>query len=326
MSRKEEKILKILKERNIEFSGIVGYDESFFFINGEKYVRTTSIDSQNHMILNDQIIKAEDFDKYFIEIFITYSLKDLRAYSNPNILNPKHPLLLCDLKKDTMITDGYAAYVPIIEKLQMTHQKCVFHKIMNQRTPLCKTTNKQERQLKTKKDKLEKTVEKIQQLENQSKGQKSGRISLKDKKRRKNKDKLKKKKQEKRQLKKDIKKIEKQLAEFEYYNNKISEIFDYNTVKDAKREFNRLYNQLDFLPEEVAKFVKNLKKDFDKTINHIRRKDIPKTNNLLEGFYKITFPKKYKRRFRTEKGVKNYLRHMRIRWYERNVLHEKITI
>ena len=100
---------------------------------------------------------------------------------------------------------------------------------------------------------------------------------------------------------------------------------NYNTVKDAKREFNRLYNQLDFLPEEVSKFVKNLKKDFDKTINHIRRKDIPKTNNLLEGFYKITFPKKYKRRFRTEKGVKNYLRHMTIRWYERNVLHEKIT-
>ena len=30
-----------LKERNIEFSGIIGYDESFFFINGEKYVRTT---------------------------------------------------------------------------------------------------------------------------------------------------------------------------------------------------------------------------------------------------------------------------------------------
>ena len=136
----------------------------------------------------------------------------------------------------------------------------------------------------------------------------------------------KKKKQEKTQLKKEINKINKQLAEFEYYNTKISEIFDYNTVKDAEREFNRLYNQLDFLPEEVAKFVKNLKKDFDKTINHIRRKDIPKTNNLLEGFFKITFPKKYKRRFRTEKGVKNYLRHMRIRWYERNVLHEKITI
>ena len=97
-------------------------------------------------------------------------------------------------------------------------------------------------------------------------------------------------------------------------------------VEKAKTEFNRIYNQLDFLPEEIAKFIKNLKKDFDKTINHIKRNDIPKTNNLLEGFFKITFPKKYKRRFRTEQGVKNYLRHMRIRWYEHNVLHEKIKI
>ena len=47
----------MLKERNIEFSGIIGYDESFFFINGEKYVRTTNIDSQNHIILNDQYNK-----------------------------------------------------------------------------------------------------------------------------------------------------------------------------------------------------------------------------------------------------------------------------
>ena len=232
---------------------------------------------------------------------MTYSLKDLTAYSNPNIPNPKHPLLLHDLKKDTMITDGYAAYVPIIEKLQMTHQKCVFHKIMNQRTPVWKTTNKLERQLKSKENKLEKTLEKIQQLENQSKGQKCGRIPLKDKKRRKNKDKLKKKKQEKTQLKKEINKINKQLAEFEYYNTKISEIFDYNTVKDAEREFNRLYNQLDFLPEEVAKFVKNLKKDFDKTINHIKRKDIPKTNNLLEGFFKITFPKEIQTKIQNRK-------------------------
>ena len=56
-----------------------------------------------------------------------------------------------------MITDGYTTYVPIIEKLHMTHQKCVFHKIMNQRTPVWKTTNKLERQLKNKENQLEKT-------------------------------------------------------------------------------------------------------------------------------------------------------------------------
>ncbi len=326
LTKKEEKIQIMLKERNIECSGIIGYDESFFFISGEKYVRTTSLDSQNHMILNDQIMKKEDFDKYFIEIFMTYSLKDLTIYSNPNQPNPQNHLYLTDLKKDTMITDGYAAYVPIIEKLQMTHQKCVFHKIMNQRTPVWKTTNKLERQLKSKEEQLEKTITKIEQLEKQSKGQKPGRIPKKDTKRIKNKEKLKKRKQEKTKLKNEIKKIKKQLKEYEKLNKRISSLYEYNTIKEAKREFNELYNQLNHLPDEIAKFIKNLKKDFDKTINHIKRTEIPKTNNLLEGFYKITFPKKYKRTFRTETGVKNYLRHMRIRWYERNVFHQKIQI
>ena len=96
------------------------------------------------------------------------------------------------------------------------------------------------------------------------------------------------------------------------YISTISEIFTYDTVKKAESELNRFYNQLNFLPEEISKFIKNFKKDFDKTINQIRRKEILKINNLFEWFFKITFPKKYKRRFRTEKGVKNYLGYLGI--------------
>ena len=99
--------------------------------------------------------------------------------------NPKHPLLLRDLKRDTMITYGYTAYVSIIESLQMDHQKCVFHKMMNQRTSVWKTMAQLERQLKSKENKLERTLKKIQELEKLSKRQKRGRIPLKDKKRRK---------------------------------------------------------------------------------------------------------------------------------------------
>ena len=36
LSKKEEKITQMIQARNIEFSGIFGYDESFFTINGEK--------------------------------------------------------------------------------------------------------------------------------------------------------------------------------------------------------------------------------------------------------------------------------------------------
>lgn len=69
---------------------------------------------------------------------------------------------------------------------------------------------------------MKKHKKKYNNLKINPKDKKPEEYHSKTKKRRKNKDKLKKKKQEKTQLKKDIKKIEKQLAEFEYYNTKIS--------------------------------------------------------------------------------------------------------
>ena len=47
---------------------------------------------------------------------------------------------------------------------------------------------------------------------------------------------------------------------------------------------------------------------------------IPKTNNLIELFYKVTFPGKIKRIYRTVEGVENKIRMNNIRWMERNVI------
>ena len=71
-----------------------------------------------------------------------------------------------------------------------------------------------------------------------------------------------------------------------------------------------LYNEMDFLPDVVAKFIKNLSKDFDSTIQHIIRPEIPNTNNLLEGYFKITLPRHLKKIFRGwfyEKICKNHI-------------------
>ena len=40
-------------------------------------------------------------------------------------------------------------------------------------------------------------------------------------------------------------------------------------------------------------------------LNHTLNKDILSTNNLLEGFYKITLPRKIKKIFVTYKGAMN---------------------
>lgn len=74
------------------------------------------------------------------------------------------------------------------------------------------------------------------------------------------------------------------------------------------------------MPEEIQKFIQNLSKDFETTINHIKNPEIPSTNNLIEGFYKTTFPGKIKRIFRTNKGLKIRLKLSQLRWTKRNVL------
>lgn len=86
-----------------------------------------------------------------------------------------------------------------------------------------------------------------------------------------------------------------------------------------------LYNQIEHIHEEVAKFLRNLKKDLDATLSYIENENIPKTNNWLELFFKIVFPKRYRNRFKTTKGVKRFLRAGKIKWYENVVLHEEIV-
>ena len=41
-------------------------------------------------------------------------------------------------------------------------------------------------------------------------------------------------------------------------------------------------------------------------------------------FFKIVFPKKYRKRFKTIKGVKRFLRNGKIKWYENVVLKTEI--
>ena len=127
-------------------------------------------------------------------------------------------------------------------------------------------------------------------------------------------------------LTKKIRELKIKNTEFDDHSTAISNIFKSDTVKEAKRKFNTLYNKKQFLPDEVTTFLNNLKKDLDATLSYIENENIPKTNNWLELFFNIVFPKKYRKRFRTLWGVKTFLRYGKIRWNERVVLKEKIQL
>ena len=97
-------------------------------------------------------------------------------------------------------------------------------------------------------------------------------------------------------------------------------MFKSKTKETAMKRFQRLNDKLKEKPKEIASFLKKLAKDIDNTLNHITNKNIPNTNNKLEGYYKITLPRYLKRKFRTNKGLNIKLRLNKIRWTERNVL------
>ena len=111
ITQKEENLQKLIKEMKIEPSGIYHYDEEYLHENGVQTVHLAIIDAVTNLIINDQVIYREDFDKEFMEIFLKYSLEGL--------------------PKKILITDGHPAYPPIIERICIKHQLCIFHIIKN---------------------------------------------------------------------------------------------------------------------------------------------------------------------------------------------------
>ena len=322
---KYEGIEKLLKEKNIGLSGVYCYDEEFLGNKNQKYARLSLIDANTKVIINDQKIPKELFDSYFMETFIKYSLKDLSIYSDPTTPNPKHPNLLPDLKKEVIVTDGDQAYPKILEKLGVEQHLCIFHKIMNQRTKAWKQQrriNRKQKSYENQKIKNNKTIEK-QKIKGKGK---TGRPSKKDTQRNKQINKKKECNTKNKQYRKEIKKLKEQNGLYEECSTKISEIFQVNTLPEAKRKFNTLYNRREYLPKDMSNYIENLKKDQPKLFNYFENDKIPKTNNLIEGFYKHTMEKYYKKRFITSEGIDMFLNLNEIRWYEEVAFSQEIEI
>lgn len=317
LSKTEKELEELLKD--IPESGIYHYDEEFCGNKNNKTVRLTILDDKTYKIINENIVSQKIFDYYFVENFIRFSLKDIKPSTFETPLYPGLIYSLPDLKKDTLITDGHKSYPKITIKICINHQKCIFHRVQRLTKDTFKTINRLESQNKKYNKDIKNYNQKINRLKKIDKGKK-GPIPSWDTERKKRKNKRDKLEEKKDKLKKKIRKNKKIIKEYTELNKRVSNIFKSNSVGEAKRRFNGLYNQIKFLPEPFANFMKNLKKDFDSTIQHIIHPEIPNTNNLLEGYYKITLPRHLKKIYRTEQGLKNRIRHSRIKWTKKMVL------
>ena len=302
LSMSIQELQKKIVDGEIEFSGLVHYDEEFLWIKHQPYVRLTLLDAENKLIIEDTIISRELFTKDYIKLFLETSLRNLDV--------------------NTIITDGYRAYTSIIDDLGFNHQRCTFHAMKNLMDKLIKKHNGLNRRIKKLNTEIIELEKEIKEISEKYKGQK-GRTRKDDTQRQKD-------NQEKRKLNKKLsekkakrKKLASKLKQEDSLVKKISLIFKSKTEKTARKRFQELYDKLDDLPKEIKSFIKNLSKYLDKAIQHTINRHIPSTNNLIEGFYKTTLPRKIKRIFKTYRGLLIRITLNNIRWIKRCVIINK---
>ena len=292
LSMSIQELQKKIVDGEIEFSGLVHYDEEFLWIKHQPYVRLTLLDAENKLIIEDTVISRELFSKNYIKLFLETSLGNLEV--------------------KTIITDGYRAYTSIIDDLGFNHQRCTFHAMKNLMDKLIKKHNGLNRRIKKLSTEIKELEKEISEISEKYKGQK-GRTRKDDTQRQKD-------NQEKRKLNK---KLASKLKQEDSLVKKISLIFKSKTEKTARKRFQELYDKLDDLPKEIKSFIKNLFKYLDKAIQHTINRKIPSTNNLIEGFYKTTLPRKIKKIFKTYRGLFIRITLNNIRWIKRCVIINK---
>ena len=105
----------------------------------------TIIDAHTRLIINDQIIRKEEFTKK----------KTIKKYFKKSLKG---------LKQNTIITDGYSAYPEIIEEIGAKHHSCTFHIMQRLMIPLQKLLNKRNRSIKSLKKQIEKNYRKNRRI------------------------------------------------------------------------------------------------------------------------------------------------------------------
>ena len=297
---KEQEILKQIEKLNIKPSGYYSYDEEYIKINNKIYVRLALIDVHTKMIINDELIPKNQFNKEYIEKFLKQSTDGI--------------------KLETIITDGYRSYPEIIERLGAKHQLCTFHIMQNLMTKLNPYINTKKRLIESLTKSNEKKEAKIEELKNEM-PLKRGRPKKSDQKAMKNLEKRKKLKREIDKNKDKIREYKAKIKEHFDYKDTIKKIFRAKSLKTAMKYFNQLNDKLEELPPIIKEFIK-LSKKINKTLNYLNDKKIPKTNNLVELLFKVTFPGKIKRIYRTYAGAITQIKIDDLKWIENHVLNK----
>lgn len=303
LENKEALFEEEVESKGLKDNGVYHYDEQFPRADGDDIARLMMLDSKTMYPYNDFLENATIFDVELIEKYFH--------------------LVLDEIPHEVMVTDGYSAYPAIIESFDMLQQRCVFHMMYNVGQEVYPVINRITRTNKGKYTQLDKINEKLKKTLDKYEPT-IGPIT--DKKQKKLHDTIKQLEKEIRTLKKTIKHNEDKINELDNFLEKISNIFKAENLSLAKGRLSRLTNNTNFLPNCIANSANRIKKNFKELTAFMENELIPKTNNLIELYFKTTLPGHLKRRYRTITGLLRRLKSARIRWIQRNVLKDKSPI
>lgn len=296
--KKYEEVEEDIRNGKIKLGHVGNYDEEFLYVKHQPYVRLTLIDYKTKIILKDLLIPRKLFNRNYIKSFIQDAIQGLNYH--------------------TIVTDGDKRYKRILDELGLNQQRCNFHSMQNLMGKINPVHNRLNRRIKTINKELDEKKEKLDILRKKYEGC-VGRPKNEDSERKKDIEKMRKLETQISQLKVEKRKHKKYIKENNKYVKKISRILKSKSFEKAMENFKEIWEIKDELSKEIRSHLINLKKYLPEALLHTKLKDVPRTNNLIESFYKATLPRKIKYIYMTYEGVMNRIILADLRWMQNHI-------
>jgi transposase-like protein len=106
-----------------------------------------------------------------------------------------------------------------------------------------------------------------------------------------------------------------EIEQIKNIKNLIFEIIDSKNYNESKILFNKLKKDINNHSSSFIKFIKKkFLKNFKRYTNYLKDRNITKTSNKIENYFRNTLPKGIKRIFKTKKGLQEQLTLQKEKW------------
>jgi len=103
--------------------------------------------------------------------------------------------------------------------------------------------------------------------------------------------------------------------------SEFKQVFAAKSYEAAVWRFEAVLDKIEQLPKELRTVVTDVMEEFDTFLGHLRHEAVPSTTNNLERYYDHTKPTQIKRRFRSEKHARAFLKQqMRLRTLKQGLI------